>query len=84
MNTISLVQTGLADYLVLMLLIETEREDDGRWLAEVPALPGVLSYGATDVAARSKATALALRVNAERVENGEALPGELAGMFQIA
>ena len=32
-----------------MLCIETEREDDGRWLAEVPALPGVLSYGATDV-----------------------------------
>ena len=44
-----------------MLLIETEREDDGRWLAEVPALPGVLSYGASDTEARSKATALALR-----------------------
>ncbi|MCX7297394.1 MAG: type II toxin-antitoxin system HicB family antitoxin [Hyphomicrobiales bacterium] len=56
-----------------MLLIETEREEDGRWLAEVPALPGVLSYGATLVEARSKATALALRVVAERVENGEAL-----------
>ena len=67
-----------------MLRIETEREDDGRWLAEVPALPGVLSYGATDVEARSKATALALRVIAERVENGEALPRELAGMFQLA
>ena len=45
-----------------MLRIETEREEDGRWLAEVPALPGVLSYGATDTEARSKATALALRV----------------------
>jgi predicted RNase H-like HicB family nuclease len=67
-----------------MLLIETEREDDGRWLAEVPLLPGVLSYGATDVEARSKATALALRVIAERVENGDALPHELAGMFQLA
>ena len=54
-----------------MLLIETEREDDGRWLAEVPALPGVLSYGASDTEARSKATALALHVIAERVENGE-------------
>ena len=60
-----------------MLSVETEREDDGRWLAEVPALPGVLSYGATDIEARSKATALALRVIAERVENGEALPREL-------
>ena len=57
-----------------MLRVETEREDDGRWLAEVPALPGVLSYGATDVEARSKATAFALRVIAERVENGETLP----------
>lgn len=66
-----------------MLLIETEREDDGRWLAEVPALPGVMSYGATDVEARSKATALALRVVAERLEHGEALPGELSGMFQL-
>jgi predicted RNase H-like HicB family nuclease len=68
-------------YLPAMLLIETEREDDGRWLAEVPALPGVLSYGASDTEARSKATALALRVIAERVENGEALPRELSGMF---
>ena len=67
-----------------MLTIETEREDDGRWLAEVPALPGVHSYGVTDVEARSKATALALRVIAERVENGEPLPRELSGMFQLA
>jgi predicted RNase H-like HicB family nuclease len=50
-----------------MLLLETAREDDSRWLAEVPALPGVMSYGATDEEARSKATALALRVIAERV-----------------
>ncbi|MFY9700308.1 MAG: type II toxin-antitoxin system HicB family antitoxin [Rhodoplanes sp.] len=67
-----------------MLRIEIEREEDGHWLAEVPALPGVLSYGATDTEARSKATALALRVVAERIENGEALPRELAGMFQLA
>ena len=67
-----------------MLRIETEREEDGRWLAEVPALPGVLSYGATNTEARAKATALALRVVAERVEHGEALPHDLAGMFQLA
>jgi predicted RNase H-like HicB family nuclease len=67
-----------------MLRIETDRESDGRWLAEVPSLPGVLSYGDTVAEARSKATALALRVIAERVERGEALPGELAGMFQLA
>ena len=70
--------------LLNMLRIEVEREDDGRWLAEVPALPGVLSYGATDMEARSKATALALHVIAERVENGEALPQDLAGMFHLA
>jgi predicted RNase H-like HicB family nuclease len=67
-----------------MLRIETEHEEDGRWLAEVPALPGVLIYGATDSEARSKATALALRVIADRVENGEALPREIAGLFQLA
>jgi predicted RNase H-like HicB family nuclease len=67
-----------------MLRIETEREEGDRWLAEVPALPGVLTYGATDAEARSKATALALRVIAERVENGDALPQELAGLFQLA
>lgn len=49
-----------------MLRIETEREDDGRWLAEVPALPGVMSYGVSDMEARAKATALALRVIAEQ------------------
>ena len=67
-----------------MLRIETEREDDGRWIAEVPALPGVLSYGTTDAEARAKATALALRTIAERVENGEGLPHELAGLFELA
>jgi predicted RNase H-like HicB family nuclease len=76
-------KSGVQCYLNSMLRIETEHEDDGRWLAEVPALPGVLSYGDTDAQARAKATALALRVIAERVENGEALPRELAGMFQL-
>jgi predicted RNase H-like HicB family nuclease len=77
-----LVQTLSADYLLSMLRVETEREDDGRCLAEVPALPGVLGYGATDAEARSKVIALALRVIAERIENGEALPREIAGMLQ--
>ncbi|HEY7229100.1 MAG TPA: type II toxin-antitoxin system HicB family antitoxin [Pseudolabrys sp.] len=67
-----------------MLRIEPEREDDGRWLAEVPGLPGVLSYGSSDAEARSKVTALALRVIADRVENGEAPPGEIAGLFELA
>ena len=57
-----------------MLRIETECEDDGHWLAEVPAAPGVLTYGTTDIEARAEATALALRVIAERVEHGDPLP----------
>ena len=67
-----------------MLRIETEREEDGRWIAEVPALSGVMSYGATEAEARAKVKALALRVIADRLENGEQLPHELAGMFEAA
>ena len=67
-----------------MLKIETEREDDGRWIAEVPALPGVLSYGKTETQARAKVKALALRVIADRLENGEALPHDIAGIFEAA
>ncbi len=63
--------------------IETEREDDGRWIAEVPALPGVLAYGMTREAAIASAQALALRVLAERLERGE-VTGELEGLFEAA
>lgn len=51
--------------------LECEREEDGRWLAEVPQLPGVLAYGATADEAMAKAEILALRVLAERLEHGE-------------
>lgn len=51
--------------------IELEREDDGRWLAEVPALPGVLCYGADRAEAVAKVQALALRVVSERLEHRE-------------
>jgi predicted RNase H-like HicB family nuclease len=54
--------------------IEHEREEDGRWIAEVPELPGVLAYGATREEAMVKAEALALRVLAERLENSETEP----------
>ncbi len=56
------------------LTIETEQETDARWIAEVPELPGVLTYGATCEEAMAKAEALALRVMAERLEQGEARP----------
>jgi predicted RNase H-like HicB family nuclease len=67
-----------------MLKIELEREDDGRWIAEVAALPGVLAYGATETEARAKATSLALRVIADRLDHGEPLPHELDGVFAAA
>ena len=67
-----------------MLGIESEREDDGRWLAEVPALPGVLAYGATEAEARDKVKVLALRVIADRLDNGEPLPLEIANIFAAA
>jgi predicted RNase H-like HicB family nuclease len=60
------------------LRIETEREDDGRWIAEVPELPGVLAYGATADEASAKAEILALRVLAERLEHGEAKPVDIS------
>lgn len=54
--------------------VECEREEDGRWLAEVPQLPGVLAYGVTAEEAIGKAEVLALRVLADRLEHGEARP----------
>lgn len=64
--------------------VETEQEDDGRWLAEVIELPGVLAYGDTQEAALSKIQALALRVVAERLEHGEAGPELLSISFNAA
>ena len=54
--------------------IEIEREADGRWLAEVPDLPGAMAYGPTRAAAIAGVKALALRVLADRLEHGEEIP----------
>ncbi|MBC7265706.1 MAG: type II toxin-antitoxin system HicB family antitoxin [Anaerosomatales bacterium] len=56
----------------VLLSIELEREVDGRWIAEVPELPGVLAYGKTRDEAIAHVQALALRVVADRLERGEA------------
>ena len=61
----------------MQLTLEIEREDDGRWIAEVPQLPGVLAYGSTADEAMSRAEVLALRVLAERIEHGEASPAPI-------
>ena len=52
--------------------LEVEQESDGRWIAEVPELPGAMAYGSSAENARSKAQALALRILADRLEHGEA------------
>lgn len=64
--------------------IELEREDDGRWIAEVPALPGVLCYGKDRDEAVAGVQALALRVIAERLESREAPADLLNVRFQGA
>ena len=53
--------------------VDVEREDDGRWIGEVPQLAGVLTYGASRDEAIAKAKALAFRVLADRLEHGEAI-----------
>jgi predicted RNase H-like HicB family nuclease len=68
----------------MSLRIEVEPEDDGRWLAEVPALPGVLAYGQTREEAISRAQALALRVFADRLEHREEVPEMLSVFLVVA
>lgn len=57
-----------------MLRIEIDREDDGRWIGEIPDLPGVLAYGRSEAEARVKVQALALHVIADRIAHGEPVP----------
>jgi predicted RNase H-like HicB family nuclease len=68
----------------MRLRVELEREVDGRWIADVADLPGVMVYGPTRDAALSAAQALALRVLADRLEHGEALPDPLEVSFVVA
>ena len=64
--------------------IETEQEDDGRWIADVVEIPGVMAYGSTPNEAVAKVQALALRVLAERIEQGEVEPEFVKVSFQAA
>jgi predicted RNase H-like HicB family nuclease len=64
-------------------IVELEREEDGRWIAEVPRLPGVMVYGQSREEAMAKVEALALRVLADRLEHGEAVP-EVSRLFFAA
>ena len=67
------------------LAIELEQEDDGRWIAEIDELDGVLVYGDTKDDAVRNVKSLALRVIADRLENGETLPPQVESLFlQVA
>jgi predicted RNase H-like HicB family nuclease len=68
----------------MFLTLDIEREVDGRYLAAIPELPGVLAYGATQDEAIARAQALALRVFADRLENGEPAPSMLPLDFRAA
>jgi predicted RNase H-like HicB family nuclease len=63
--------------------IETELEEDGRWIAEVPELPGVMAYGKTREEAITRVESLALRMMADRLDHGEAIP-ELDELFAVS
>ena len=62
--------------------IAIEREEDGRWITEIPELPGVMAYGQSREEAIAKVEALALRVIADRLEHGEEVP-DLREVFTV-
>ena len=70
--------------MALTLTIETDREEDGRWIAEAVEIPGAIVYGRTSEEAIVKVQALALRVLAERLEHGENVPELVSLSFQAA
>ena len=69
---------------MLSYRVEIEQEDDGRWLAEVVDLPGVMAYGGTASDALARVQALALRVLADRIEHGEGPAGPVSVSFQTS
>jgi predicted RNase H-like HicB family nuclease len=68
----------------MLLRLEVEQETDGRWLAEIADMPGVMAYGVTRPDAVARVQALALRSLADRMEHGEAVPEFLQVAFQPA
>lgn len=67
----------------MLIKIETEQEEDGRWIADIPELPGAHVYGESRDQAIRQVQALALRAIADRLEHGEAVPS-LVNVFQVA
>jgi predicted RNase H-like HicB family nuclease len=73
------IRSVMAD--IQPLRIELDREDDGRFLASVPILPGVMAYGDTEEAAIRRVKTVALQILADMVESGEDLPESLKVLF---
>jgi predicted RNase H-like HicB family nuclease len=67
----------------MSLYIEIDREEDGRWIGEMPDLPGLFAYGDTRGEALDRVKAQALRIIADRLERGERVP-DLADLFSVA
>ena len=68
----------------MKLHVEFDREEDFRWIAEISALPGCLVYAASQREALTRVEALALRVLADRLEHGEALPEDISVLFVVS
>ncbi|MEK7509111.1 MAG: type II toxin-antitoxin system HicB family antitoxin [Patescibacteria group bacterium] len=64
------------------LTVEFDREEDGRWIAEIARLPGVLAYGATKGEALRRVSAIALRTLADTVETGKSMPTPVSRLFE--
>ena len=75
---------GSSTEVPVFLTLEIDQETDGRFIAAIPDLPGVLAYGTTHDEAVARAQALALRVLADRLENGESAPSLLPLDFRAA
>lgn len=77
------VDLNQKEYLKMSISVDTEPEEDGRWLAEVKEFPGVLAYGNTRQEAVERAQVLCLRVIADRIENEKSVP-EMNTVFAVA
>jgi predicted RNase H-like HicB family nuclease len=63
--------------------IEIEQETDGRWIAEVPVIPGAMAYGSSQREAVEHTMALAFRILADRIEHGEEIPAPFAELLAV-
>jgi predicted RNase H-like HicB family nuclease len=67
----------------MRIKIEIEQETDGRWIAEVPVIPGAMAYGSTRTEAVERVMALSFRILADRIEHGEEIPEPFANLLAV-